>query len=184
MTRPAEGGLSPAEFVSQLVKAAAREHVPRFGGRFSLHGHSAGAQFAGRYLVTHPQMLKQVILSAPGTLPMPDPGIAWPYGMGTVTDTGGFTPERAGWRAAGEVSVTVLVGSRDTEPQWPAPGQSGTSRIERATGWVARMRQHAGAGGKVPTIQLVMAEGLDHDEEAMAIPAQEILARAWRRPGS
>lgn len=28
-------------------------------------------------------------------------------------------------------------------------------------------------------IQFVRAEGLDHDEPAMAIPAQDILARRW-----
>jgi hypothetical protein len=41
------------------------------------------------------------------------------------------------------------------------------------------MRRHAEANGRTPTIRLVTIEGLDHDEELMATPAQEILARAW-----
>jgi hypothetical protein len=30
------------------------------------------------------------------------------------------------------------------------------------------------------SIRLVAGKGLDHDEEAMAAPAQEILAQSWR----
>jgi pimeloyl-ACP methyl ester carboxylesterase len=188
--------ISPAEFVNHLVQKAVREYVPRFAGRFSLHGHSAGAQFAARYLVTYPHLLDQVVLSAPSTFPAPDADVPWPYGMAPAVLQGvsasrsgdaapgaaaGFTPERAGWlTAASEVPVTVLVGSRDTEPRPPSPGQSGSTRIERAAWWVESMRQHAETCMKASTIRLVLAEGLDHDEEAMAIPAQEVLARGWR----
>jgi hypothetical protein len=41
------------------------------------------------------------------------------------------------------------------------------------------MHLHARANGKVPSIRLVCAEGLDHDEAAMAIPAQQLLASDW-----
>jgi hypothetical protein len=41
------------------------------------------------------------------------------------------------------------------------------------------MHRHAKASGRTSAIQLVQAEGLDHDEAGMAIPAQEILARKW-----
>jgi hypothetical protein len=71
------------------------------------------------------------------------------------------------------------VGSRDTAPQAPEPGQQGSTRIERATAWVTSMNRHAVNNGRTLMIQLVQAEGLDHDEPAMAIPAQEILARRW-----
>jgi pimeloyl-ACP methyl ester carboxylesterase len=189
--------IRPDEFVNLLVEHAAREHIPDFAGRFSLHGHSAGAQFAARYLVTHPQRLDEVVLSAPSTFPVPDPGIPWPHGMATARihdDTGsraseaasgqagaGFTPDPIGWlTAASTVSVTVLAGSRDTEQRPPAPGQEGSTRIGRATAWAESMRRHAQASKRTATIRFVMAEGFDHDEEAMAIPAQKILAQRWR----
>jgi hypothetical protein len=76
--------------------------------------------------------------------------------------------------------VTVLVGSRDTERRPAAPGQQGATRIERATAWVESMRRHAQGAGKAVSVRLVAAEGLDHDEEAMAAPAQEVLAQRWR----
>jgi hypothetical protein len=76
--------------------------------------------------------------------------------------------------------VTVLVGSCDTERRAPAPGQQGAARIERAGAWVESMRRHAQSSGKAASIRFVTAEGLDHDEEAMAAPAQEIMAQSWR----
>ena len=189
--------IRPDELVNLLVERAAREHIPHFAGRFSLHGHSAGAQFAARYLVTHPERLDEVVLSAPSTFPMPDPGILWPHGMATARiddDTGSrageaasgqvnaeFTPAPIGWlTAASAVSVTVLAGSRDTEQRPPAPGQGGSTRIGRATAWVESMRRHAQASKRTATIRFVIAEGFDHDEEAMAVPAQEILALRWQ----
>jgi pimeloyl-ACP methyl ester carboxylesterase len=189
--------IDPDEFVNVLVDRAGMEHIPRFSGRFSLHGHSAGAQFAARYLVTHPKRLEEVVLSAPSAYPFPDPAIPWPNGMAPVVrdELSGsradgkasrqaagsvFIPRPAGWlAAASEVSVSVLVGSRDTEPRPAAPGQQGSTRIERATAWVESMRRHAGASQRASTIRFALAAGLGHDEVAMAIPAQEILARGW-----
>lgn len=185
------------EFVNSVVDQVAREHIPSYSGRFSLHGHSAGAQFAARYLVTHPQRLEEVVLSAPSAYAFPDPALPWPDGMAAVvrdqlsgSRADGKAPEQAagaifvprptGWlAAASEVSVSVLVGSRDTEPRPPEPGQQGTTRIERATAWVDSMHRHAEASDRAPTIRLVQADGLDHDEAAMAIPAQLILAQKW-----
>ena len=68
--------------------------IPRSPARmFSLHGHSAGAQFAARYLIAHPGRLDHVILSAPSAYPLPDPGVAWPNGMG------GSSEPFSGWKA-------------------------------------------------------------------------------------
>jgi pimeloyl-ACP methyl ester carboxylesterase len=168
--------IRPDQYVNNLVDAAAAACLPGFDGSFSLHGHSAGGQFAGRYLIAHPGRLDQVVLSAPGTFPFPDPATAWPYGMGQAA---GFAPGPASWRAASLVSVAVLVGSRDTEPRYPEPGQPAGSRLDRARAWVASMGHQAEASGVAAGIRLVVADGLDHDEAAMAGPAQAELARAW-----
>lgn len=185
------------DFVNAMVDELGGEHIPGFSGRFSLHGHSAGAQFAARYLVTHPERLDAVVLSAPGAYPWPDPALAWPNGMAPVVrdapsgsaadgkapdQAAGsiFAPRQPGWLdAASDVFVTVLVGSRDTAAQPAEPGQQGSTRIERAVEWVSSMHRHARASGRTSAIQFVQAEGLDHDEAGMAIPAQEILARKW-----
>ena len=166
--------------VNDLVDELGGQHIPGFTGRFSLHGHSAGGQFAARYLVTHPDRLEAAVLSAPSTYPMPDPALAWPNGMGAAAN--GYRPAPASWLlAATGVPVTVLVGSQDTEPRPPSPGQPGATRIERAAGWADRMRRHAEAAGRPATLQLAVAPGLGHDETAMAGPAQDLFARCWAR---
>lgn len=102
-----------------------------------------------------------------------------------------YIPQPSGWlAAASEVPASVLVGSRDTAPQAPEPGQQGSTRIERATAWINSMNQHAVNNGRTPMIQFVQAEGLDHDEPAMAAArgvrwrrvfgsASPVLRRCW-----
>jgi hypothetical protein len=131
-----------------------------------------------------------VVLSAPSSYPFPDPAIPWPNGMapagrhGPGTSRAPFIPKPASWlTAASKVSVSVLVGSRDTQPRPAAPGQHGSTRIERAVAWVDSMRRHAEASHVVPTIELVLAAGLDHDEESMAVPAQQILRSGFKIMG-
>jgi len=173
------------DYVNRLVDSAARPLIREFDGRFALHGHSAGGQFAARYLVAHPSRLRQAILSAPSTYPFPDSTVAWPNGMAPVirdAQSGNragkpYSPDPSGWlRAATQVPVTVLVGSRDTQPRPPSPAQPGTTRLDRAKAWVQAMRRLAESNGKAATVRLEVAPGLDHDEAAIAIPAQRILA--------
>jgi hypothetical protein len=140
-----------------------------------------GSEFAGyremtgpRYLVAHPGQLENVILSAPSTYPLPDPVVPWPNGMGAASAA------PANWlTAATEVAVDVLVGAQDLEPRPAAPGQQGSTRIERAIFWVESMRGLAAAAGTESRTRLVWADDLGHDERALTGPAQEILARSW-----
>jgi pimeloyl-ACP methyl ester carboxylesterase len=96
------------EFVNAVVDHVAGEHIPSFNGRFTLHGHSAGAQFAARYLVTHPERLEEVILSAAGAYPFPDPALPWPDGMAAVVRdqlSGSRADGKAPDQAAGAVFI-------------------------------------------------------------------------------
>jgi pimeloyl-ACP methyl ester carboxylesterase len=167
----------PDGYVNSLVDRLGCEYIRDFDGTFSLHGHSAGAQFAARYLIAHPGRLDHVILSAPSTYPPPDPSVPWPNGMG---NGGAFTPKPEHWlTATTEVNVVVLVGTADTEPRPAAPGQQGSSRIERATFWVESMRRLSQGARAESTTRLIRADGYDHDEVALAAPAKEILDRCW-----
>jgi len=173
------------EFVNRLIDCSAAPLIRNFDGRFVLHGHSAGGQFAARYLVTHPARLHHAILSAPSTYPFPDPTIPWPNGMGSMVrgpESGSrngtaFAPDADGWlRAASEVPVIVLVGSKDVTRRPPSPGEPGTTRLDRAKAWVDAMQRFAESKGRIPTVRLVVAPGFDHDEAAIAVPAQQILS--------
>jgi pimeloyl-ACP methyl ester carboxylesterase len=177
----------PDEFVNQLVDNLGRRYLgERFDGRFSLHGHSAGGQFAARYLLSHPWRLREVILSAPSAYPFPNPHVVWPYGMAAVprpvTDHAVIAPLKTRWIAAATtVTVSVLVGSLDVGDRPLAPGQVGSCRLTRGRQWVEQMRALARAEGLVAKVGFVVVEGLGHDEDAMTAPAQARLADGWAR---
>jgi hypothetical protein len=190
-------GVRPDDFVNLLVDGPASEIIPDLNGHFSLHGHSAGAQFAARYLVTHPERLDAVILSAPSTYPMPDPTINWPYGERpakfyalTAPDArcgssqhveAKFTPKMSNWLVAAiSVPVTVMVGSKDLEPRPSAPGNPGLTRYDRARHWVVAMNRLAEESNRAATVRLVTVRGTDHNEIGMMEPAQRILEQQWR----
>jgi proline-specific peptidase len=180
----------------QLVLALVREHrrlLPHaFDSRFYLYGHSAGGQFASRFLVAHPGRLAGVVLSAPGTFPWPEPTIAWPYGMGPATrdalsgtvalgkppsDAAGarYAPDPNGWTTAGtSVPVRVVVGTADTEPRDARPGQVGDTRVERAVAWVKAMNRLALSRGDTGTTALRFVPDVGHDPVALTAAAQRL----------
>ena len=111
------------EWVLRLVKA----HQQAFGSsnqRFYLYGHSAGGQFVGRFLVTHPEYVKRAVITAAATYPQPSTDLAWPFGMGELhadiewnRDTikhVDIIPDKQRWLAATQVPLVVIVGLNDT----------------------------------------------------------------------
>lgn len=186
--------VNPDAFLNSLIDGPIAEHVPLTKGRFSLHGHSAGAQFSARYLVAHPERLEAVVLSAPSTYPVPRKNIPWPYGEGAETAdlragdkypaialNVSNRPSPEGWlRAATSVAVTVMVGSQDREPRPQAPGNVGFNRMSRGVSWVKAMKDLAARNHCSSTIRFILIKGLSHNEVAMMIPAQSILEAQWR----
>ena len=158
-------------FVEQAADAVARRHGLR-SRRFLLYGHSAGGQFASRYLVQNPNRLLAVVLSAPGKFPFPDPAVPWPYGMGRLKRSlrwpgraavkVDITPDPGTWARAAALPVTVVVGSRDTRPQGPRPGQQGATRLARARSWVASINHLARRRGLTGKVRLVVVKGVGH----------------------
>ena len=116
---------------------------------FYLYGHSAGGQYVGRFLVTHPELVERAVISAAVTYPQPDPALSWPYGMGALSseiiwEDGTIAqveviPEVKKWLAATQVLVKVIVGLDDLEPQLSRPGQNGRVRLAIGQNWVEAM---------------------------------------------
>ena len=73
-----------------------------------------------------------------------------------------------------------MVGTRDVEERPSAPGQIGTTRLERAHAWVDAMRALANSVGKLPTVQFVSVPNAAHDEEKIVSPASQLLKRVWK----
>lgn len=163
-----------ADYLGSLANNLIARYLPDSDGRFSLHGHSAGAQFAARFLVTHTDRLSEVVLSAPSEYTFPARSWAWPHGASGA-------PASADWRAAGRnVHVTVLVGINDIESRPPAPGHRAGTRLDRARAWVAAMQQLAGDNGDRSTVALRLIDGVDHDEIAMTDEAMHAFAEYWK----
>ena len=188
--------IAPDVFVDELIDGPASAAVPDLHERFSLVGHSAGAQFAARYLVAHPDRLDVAILSAPSTYPFPNSGVPWPFGeaAGSACNASGgvptrqhsaanqFAPAVSKWLSvATSVPTYVMVGTRDVEQRPSAPGQMGNTRLERAHAWVDAMRTLANGAHKLSTVQFVSVPNAAHDEAKIVGPASELLKRVWKR---
>lgn len=175
------------EFVERAVAATAARWGLR-AERFLLYGHSAGGQFASRYLVQHPDRLMAVVLSAPGKFPFPDPSAPWPNGLGRLRRSlewpgrrarqVDISPDPATWAQAATLRVSVVVGSRDTRRQGPRPGQQGSTRLARARHWVAAVNQLAARKGKVGRVRLVVVPGVGHSSRGLTARCAAELARS------
>jgi alpha-beta hydrolase superfamily lysophospholipase len=168
-----EGGSASAR-VTALAQEVAARHLPGSDGRFAIHGHSAGGQFAVRYLLTHADRLTDAVISAPSEYAFPDPDVLWPHGAADA-------PQSADWVAAARrVRVSVLVGTRDVERRPAAPGHVDATRFERARAWATAMQRCAADNQSSSTVELRLVEGVDHDEADMTAAAQMALAERWR----
>lgn len=174
--------IHPDTFVDAVIDGPVRRLMRGWDGKFCLHGHSAGGQFAARYAVAHPGRLECAILSAPSTYAMPTGAVAWPYGMAASHRRGQHpAPPRAAWIAAATSTPTrVIVGSLDTETRPAAAGQVGASRLARAHAWASGMRALAAGAGRVSQVRFEEVPGSAHEERKMAIAAMGMLERFYR----
>ncbi len=137
-----------------------------------IYGHSAGGQFVGRFLVTHPELVSRAVISAAVTYPQPDPALSWPYGMGPLSSEivweDGTTaqveiiPDLEKWLAAAQVQTRVIVGLNDLEPQLQRPGQGGRVRLAIGQNWVESMGEFAAEHGVESRIAFEAIPGKGH----------------------
>jgi len=174
------------EWVLRLVKA----HEAAFGSAdegFYLYGHSAGGQFTGRFLVTHPESVKKAVITSAATYPQPNAEVAWPFGMGELhtdiewdSDTiqaMDIVPDKQKWLAATQVPLTVIVGLNDTAELPPSliPGQRGKNRFVIARNWIGDMAAFAEANGLESRFKLEIIPGQGHSMSGLIPYSQEAL---------
>ena len=173
------------EWVLRIVKAY---QIQLFGqeGKFSLYGHSAGGQFVGRFLVTHPEEVEQAVITSAATYPQPNPEIAWPFGMGelhveiewdekAVRQEDVF-PDEQNWLAATQIPLTVLVGMNDSANSPVRPGQKGRNRINIARNWVQDMALFAEENGLECRYHYELIPGKGHSMSGLLEYSQQALA--------
>ncbi len=137
--------------------------------RYSLYGHSAGAQFVHRFICFAPRarLLRAVSANA-GSYMLPDASREFPYGFG------GLGPGAAGLRAALAQPLVVLLGTADIDPHHkdlphsPEAEAQGPFRLARGKFFFACGERAAAALGAPFGWTLSFAPGIAHSDKGMA----------------
>jgi hypothetical protein len=154
--------------------------VRQIGGRqtaYDMFGHSAGAQFAHRFVTfKHGTKANRVVSANAGWYTMPDFSTDYPYGLGgtqlSLQDIDGVLQSK----------VVVLLGDQDTERgkylrKTPEADAQGNNRYERGQAYFEWARQLSKDRGiKLGWIQQTVP-GVGHDNAKMAPAAAEWLYR-------
>lgn len=152
----------------------------RFGTgalRYTLYGHSAGAQFVHRYVMFMPgARIEQAIAANAGWYTMPDPALGFPYGTaGAPLDEGALT-------AALGQPLTVLLGTADTNPAAPnlrttlEATSQGPHRFARGQSFYAAGREAAAQRGVAFGWRMETVPGVGHQNRRMAKAAARLIA--------
>jgi alpha-beta hydrolase superfamily lysophospholipase len=157
------------------------------GKKFYLYGHSAGGQFTGRFIVSHPGWVKNAVISSAATYPQPSEEVAWPFGMGELHTDIKWDPEsivredvvpnKQNWLAATQIPLIVIVGLSDTAeiPLHLIPGQQGSNRLTIARNWVRDMAAFAEANGMENRYKIGIIPGTGHSMSGLIEFSQEAL---------
>ena len=163
------------EFVIQIVDQYAMVDGT-YDGKIYLYGHSAGGQFANRFVIAHPDRVNAAVISSAKWYAMPDPTVRWPNGTQTRKQQlqwGGIEkqveiiPDPVYWQVAARLPITVVVGERDTEQYENAANQGGTTRIERGLHWVNQMNALATTDGGPQRYRFILVPGIGHDSKRL-----------------
>lgn len=139
----------PADEALDRVVADAARRTGADGERFTMFGHSGGAQFVHRYAMMHPERLLGYVVSAAGWYTLPDPTLPYPLGAGEGRR--GRTPDLDAFL---RVPGCVVVGENDDSKEHRYLRRSrkldplqGVTRLERARTWVSAVRRASAERG-------------------------------------
>lgn len=160
------------EPIFDAVKAATGNRSERY----SLYGHSAGAQFVHRFMYFVPEArVNQAVAANAGWWTLPDLKTDFPYGLrGSVIDESGL-------KAMLGRPLVVLLGTEDTDPnhanlrRTPEALAQGAYRFARGQNFFAAGERQARALGVPLAWKLATAPGVGHVDKDMAPFAVDIL---------
>jgi poly(3-hydroxybutyrate) depolymerase len=153
----------------------------RFGTgseRYSIYGHSAGAQFVHRFVLFMPEArIDKAVAANAGWYTMPDRSVGFPYGLAE-------TPvDDAALGAALGKPLTVLIGTADTDRddpdlrKTPEAHAQGLTRFSRGQTFFARGKAAAREIGTPFGWKLATVPGIGHSNAGMAEAAAALLAK-------
>lgn len=152
----------------------------RFGSgvtRYSIYGHSAGAQFVHRYVLFMPEArIDKAVAANAGWYTMPDSTTDFPYGLGGTP----VAPDDL--KAALGKPLTVLLGTADTDRsdpdlrKTPEADAQGPYRLARGQTFFVRAERAAKDMGTPFGWRLVTVPGIGHSNAGMAEAAARLIA--------
>jgi len=144
--------------------------------RYSIYGHSAGAQFVHRYMYFMPEArVAHAVAANAGWWTMPDLSVKFPYGLR------GSGIHEDGLKAMLQRPLVVLLGTADTDPnhanlrRTPEAMAQGPYRFARGQNFHAAGERQAKALGVPLAWKLETAPGVGHVDKDMAPFAVDIL---------
>ena len=151
----------------------AKRRTGNTSAAYDLFGHSAGGQFAHRFVLFFPNgRYDRVVAANPGWYTVPDPEIEFPYGLDR-------SPVDSGSARYFTRSLIIFAGDADTDPSsaglrhTPEADAQGIHRFERANHFV-RESQRIRGSESLPW-RLVVVPSVGHDGRAMGQSAAELL---------
>lgn len=145
--------------------------------RYTIYGHSAGAQFVHRFVMFMPEArIEQAIAANAGWYTMPDPAIAFPYGLGAAP----VAPDT--FNAVLAKPLTVLLGTADTDTAdpdlrtTPEANRQGPHRFARGQRFFAEGRALATRLDTPFGWRMEHVPGVGHKNGLMALAAAELIA--------
>jgi dienelactone hydrolase len=128
-----------------------------------MFGFSGGAQFAHRFALCTPGIVRGLVLASAGWYTFPDTTQSFPRGVGTAPLAHGLDVPRLL-----QVPTLVVVGDQDTRRDGAFNAsraldrQQGRTRIERGRNWVGAMQQAADRDGLGPRFTFGTMPGCGH----------------------
>jgi hypothetical protein len=172
-------GTSYACTIPGRIFAALREQGITARRRYGLFGHSSGGQFVHRMISLGSRDTVAAAATAnAGTYAMPDPEVAFPYGLG------GTELDETALRALLAFRLMVFAGTADIDtasPHFPrddAAMRQGPTRFARAHAYVGAARDAAARRNVRCAWTIINVAGVGHDGEKMSAAAAAVLAAA------
>jgi len=177
----ADGTAAPrGEWLFPMIDDVFRDAAARAGSkrrRYSIFGHSAGAQFVHRFMTFAPSpLVERAVAANAGSYTLPLHDVAFPFGLGGVD-------AEVNLRALFSRPLVVLLGDRDIDPddehlpREPGAMQQGPHRFARGHYYMEVARREAQRIGAPLAWRLAIAPGVAHSGHDMApFAARELSA--------
>lgn len=124
--------------------AGASQRTLSSAGKIDIMGFSGGAQFAHRFALFFPQLVRRVVIVSPGWYTFLDGKEPFPYGIGPAPLSRDRIPDLDAFlRIPKLVAVGELDTRRDAQLRRGRADAQGWTRLERAQRWVAHINEQS-----------------------------------------